>query len=170
MNVKVVHANSTLTAHDLYTTFPPDTSRVRSLYHDPNIAWLDFTEYEFNLQFFPGQFTITISQGATVLNRIVINDSTYTSGRFGFYNFSQGMVRYSGFARQVLEQRPIAIVQDQSVMEGNSSTTDLVFKVTLSETNCDRTLFDYVISPGTATVGVDYGAAPSSGTKRAFWA
>ena len=162
--VKVIHADSSLMAGDLYATAPVNTNRARNLYYNPNVAWVDFTEYQFNLQFFPGQFTITVSQGATVLDRFTITNSTYTSGRFGFYNFSQGPVRYSGFARQILEQRPVAIIQDRSVVEGNSGTTQLVFNVTLSETNCDSTSFDYVIVPGSATAGADYTVSPASGT------
>ena len=54
------------------------------------------------MEFHPGQFTITIQEGDTVLDSITIADSTYPSGKFGFYNYSQGQVRCSGFTLQAI--------------------------------------------------------------------
>ncbi len=52
----------------------------------------------------PGEIKITVKQGATVLADITVNDSTYTNGLFGFYNYSQEQVRYSGFRNLSLAQ------------------------------------------------------------------
>ena len=51
-----------------------------------------------------GEIKITVRQGATVLADITVNDSTYTNGLFGFYNYSQEQVKYSGFRRLSLAQ------------------------------------------------------------------
>jgi YD repeat-containing protein len=102
MSVKVVNAGTPLTGFDLWPV-AGNGPRVRTLYHN-SIPWERFTPYKFTLEFHPGLFTITVSQGATVLDSFTIADSTYTSGKFGFYNFSQAQVRYSGFRRTVLTQ------------------------------------------------------------------
>lgn len=162
MTLKVVSTPSAVTAADLYATTSVNTNRVRTLYHN-TIPWVDFTDYQFDLQFQAGQFTITVSQGASVLASFTINDSTYPGGRFGFYNFSQDNVRYAGFTRQVLTPRPLITVAPASVVEGHSGTTNLVFNVRLSGTNCDFMSVDYALVPGTATEGVDYsGIAPGT--------
>jgi uncharacterized repeat protein (TIGR01451 family) len=162
MSVKVLTASTPLTIRDLGTTTPANTNRGRLLYHN-NIPWQDYTSYDFDLRFQPGFFTITVSQGATILDTISIADATYTSGKFGFYNFSQSQVQYSGFTRREIQPQPIITVADAAVVEGNIGTTSLVFSVNLSVTNCEPTLVDYFIRPGTATAGVDY-AAPADGT------
>jgi hypothetical protein len=98
-----------------------------------------------------------------VLDVSNLDDSTYPSGRFGFYNFSEGPVRYSGFTRRTLPPSPVISVANRSVVEGNAGTTNLVFSVNLSQTNCEPTLVDYSITPGSATPGQDY-TGNSSGT------
>jgi hypothetical protein len=154
MSVKVITANSTLTPADFGATVSLNTNRVRSLYHN-TIPWADATDYNFNLEFLPGHFNITVTRGTTVLAAISINDSTYTSGRFGFYNYSQAQVRYAGFTRRP-PSAPAISVLNRSVVEGNAGTTNLVFSVSLSHSNCEPTLVDYAITPGSATPGQDY--------------
>ena len=75
------------------------SAAVTVLRHN-TIPWADFTDYQFNLSFFPGIFQIQVSQGATLLQSWTVSDSTYTDGKFGFYNFSQGNVRYAGFTQE----------------------------------------------------------------------
>ena len=96
MTLKVVSANSPLTADDFWPT--AGNARVRPLYHN-TIGWAEFTDYQFTLQFYPGEIRIIVKRGTTVLADFTVNDSTYTNGRFGFYNYSQAAVRYSGFRR-----------------------------------------------------------------------
>ena len=162
MSVKVVNASSTLTGYDFAATLHTNQSRIRSLYHN-TIPYVDFVSYDFDLEFQPGHFTITVRNGTNILDIISIDDATYTSGQFGFYNFSQGQVRYAGFTRRLLPPRPLVSVADRAVVEGDSGTINLVFTVTLSITNCDPTLVDYVITPGSATAGEDY-VATTAGT------
>ncbi len=99
MSVKVFHADQDPIDYDFWPTAGSDNVEV--LYHN-TIAWQNNTEYRFTLDFQPGQFTITVSEEAsgTVLDTIELFDNTYTSGKFGFYNYSQDTVRYEGFTRQ----------------------------------------------------------------------
>lgn len=44
-----------------------------------------------------GEISVLVKDGSTTLWDVTINDLTYTSGQFGFYNFFQANVAYSGF-------------------------------------------------------------------------
>jgi RHS repeat-associated protein len=102
MTLKVVNASSTLTGTDFWPTTGNGT-RVRQLFHN-TVPWVSFTDYQFTLQFRNGQIKITVMQGATVLADFTVNDATYTNGLFGFYNYSQEQVKYSGFRNLSLAQ------------------------------------------------------------------
>ena len=67
--------------------------------HGSTMGWADKTSYDFLLEFntTAGEFRVEVSEGATTLWDQTVVDSTFTSGEFGFYNYSQGNVRYSGF-------------------------------------------------------------------------
>nr|NCS29853.1 tandem-95 repeat protein [Microcystis aeruginosa F13-15] len=101
MSIKVVDANSSLTGTDLWPT-NGNGQRVKQLFHN-TVAWKDLTDYKFTIDFVPGQFTITVKEGNTIIDSVTINDNTYTSGKFGFYNYSQSNVLYSGFSQQALQ-------------------------------------------------------------------
>lgn len=60
-------------------------------------GWADNTLYDFFLDFQPGTFNIQVSLGNTILWDVTVNDNSFTSGQFGFYNLSQSSVQYSGF-------------------------------------------------------------------------
>lgn len=96
MSVKVVHTpgNADPTGSDLWPT--AGSANVNVLYHN-TIPWVDNTLYDFNLEYHAGQFTLEVRQGVTTLLSETINDNTYPSGQFGFYNYSQGPVEYRGF-------------------------------------------------------------------------
>ncbi len=57
------------------------------------LGWEDNTEYQFRLDYSPDQVTIAID-GEQVLQV----DGSFPTGSFGFYNYSQADVRYSGFS------------------------------------------------------------------------
>jgi hypothetical protein len=102
MSIKLISADRPLTGADLWPT-RCTSECVRLLYHN-TIPWEHNTAYRFELDYRPGEFTITVRQGATVLATIALADDTYEEGRFGFYNYSQAVVRYEGFARQEVLQ------------------------------------------------------------------
>ena len=100
MSVKIVNTNSSLEEKELFPT--SDTDKVKVLYHN-DVSWSPKTTYNFTLNFTDkGTSNIVVKQGDVVLDSITINDSTYTSGKFGFYNYSQAMVTYSGFTFEEL--------------------------------------------------------------------
>jgi hypothetical protein len=102
MSVKVVNrATGSVTAADLWPT--AGGPNVTLLKHN-SIPWVSFTDYQFHLDFTPGAFTIEVDQGATQLESWTVNDSTYTTGHFGFYNYSQDSVVYDGFATEQLPE------------------------------------------------------------------
>ena len=101
MSVKVINASTPLGGRDFWPS-GGNAGRVTTLFHNV-IPWVSFTNYRFTLTFRAGQFNITVLQGSTVLASITLQDSTYTSGKFGFYNYSQDTVVYSGFQRTPLQ-------------------------------------------------------------------
>ncbi|MBZ0166433.1 MAG: PEP-CTERM sorting domain-containing protein [Candidatus Omnitrophica bacterium] len=60
-------------------------------------GWVAGKTYDFHLDFDPGVISIVVKDGATELWNTTVNDNMYTAGQFGFYNFSQASVQYSGF-------------------------------------------------------------------------
>jgi len=64
-------------------------------------GWADNVLYNFYLDFntttTPGDFNIVVKEGASTLWDVTVNDTMFTSGEFGFYNYSQQNVRYAGF-------------------------------------------------------------------------
>jgi hypothetical protein len=123
MTVKAVSADTDLTCVDLWNTDgQPD--RVTNLYHN-TIPWEDNTTYGFTLDFQPGTIGIEVSQGDTVLDSIVVQDSTYTSGPFGFYNNSQSAVRYTGFTQTTVLAGSYGYDVDATDPEGDPVTYSL---------------------------------------------
>ncbi|MFT3883602.1 MAG: putative Ig domain-containing protein [Gemmatales bacterium] len=104
MSVKKFSADTPFTQADFWPTSGNGT-RVQSLFHNTT-SWQKNTDYQFSLDFHAGEIRIVVKQGATVLATIQLNDSTYADGKFGFYNYSQGQVTYSGFSRHTVEGRP----------------------------------------------------------------
>lgn len=98
MSVKLISADTPLTEADLLPT-AGNGDRVQTLFHN-TIPWEEFVEYQFTLDFTPGEFTITVEEGDSILLSETIQDDTYTSGQFGFYNYSQGQVVYEGFTQE----------------------------------------------------------------------
>ncbi len=63
-------------------------------------GWADNQEYDFHLDFTStGEFSIEVFDGTTDVSLwdTTVTDSSYTHGQFGFYNYSQASVEYSGF-------------------------------------------------------------------------
>ena len=99
MSVKVVHTGAADPTRPQLWQSSPDSAAVTVLRHN-TIGWADLTDYQFHLSFFPGIFQIRVSQGATELESWTVSDGTYADGKFGFYNYSQGNVRYAGFTQE----------------------------------------------------------------------
>jgi hypothetical protein len=74
-------------------------------------GWADNILYDFHLDFNlnPGEIHIVVTHDSTTLWDITVIDSTFTSGQFGFYNYSQQNVRYAGFEQTGGEIIPVPI-------------------------------------------------------------
>ena len=75
---------------DVFGQFQPDPHPLPQ-HHSLSVRY----RLSFTLDYQPGDFTITVEKGTNALATIHLNDVTYPSGRFGFYNFSQDHVLYS---------------------------------------------------------------------------
>lgn len=96
MTVRRVRAVTRL--EDLWNT--AGTLNVDILHHN-SIPWENNVDYDFTLNYFSPNIGITIKKGNTVVAEINLVDSTYASGGFGFYNFSQEQMVYKGFTRSL---------------------------------------------------------------------
>jgi hypothetical protein len=69
--------------------------------HSSTAGWDGGISYDFHLEFGlnPNEFRILVQEGATTLWDVTVTDSTFTSGQFGFYNYSQANVLYQGFTQ-----------------------------------------------------------------------
>jgi len=104
MSLKVMHSDPQLPGEAIVAPTTPDPADGQLLYHN-DIPWQDRVDYEFTLEVHPGQFTITVRRGATVLDSFTLFDDTHGQGKFGFYNFSQEQVVYQGFNQTVAASR-----------------------------------------------------------------
>ncbi len=90
-------SEANLTLSDFWSSTGHTNSTVLANNYGAGKGWSDLTEYDFHLDFAPGVFSVTVMQGATTLWDVTVNDASFTYGEFGFYNFSQEQVWYSGF-------------------------------------------------------------------------
>lgn len=99
MTLKVVHTplGTDPTGSDLWPT--AGSANVTTLLHN-TIPWVTNVSYDFKLLYTTGNIEITVTQNGQVLQHWNVADTTYADGKFGFYNYSQGSVRYEGFTQQ----------------------------------------------------------------------
>jgi len=76
--------------------------KVTLLHHEPTEGWEYDKPYRFQLNFHPGNFSVEVKDGDRVVYYRTFEDATYRTGRFGFYNYSQGGVVYKGFETTML--------------------------------------------------------------------
>jgi len=60
-----------------------------------DIAWQAQVTYTYDFSFREGGFDITLKQGDVLIDNISIEDTTFTTGRFGFVNSSQALTSYT---------------------------------------------------------------------------
>jgi len=69
--------------------------------HNSTAGWVDNVLYDFHLDFNlnPGEIHIVVKRNSdnTTLWDHTLTDNSFSSGQFGFYNYSQQTVRYAGF-------------------------------------------------------------------------
>ena len=101
-SLKKISASSVsdLTLADFWSSAGTTNTTILDTFYGSSAGWVDLTSYDFFLDFKPGQFSVTVKDGTTELWNSTVNDSTYTYGQFGFYNFSQQQVKYAGFVQE----------------------------------------------------------------------
>ena len=123
MSVKVASSDSAFSIQDLWGT--SGSNNVKVLYHN-NISYKDRTNYKFTLNFTDkGTFNIIVKDGENIIDNITINDNTYTSGKFGFYNYSQEMVTYQGFTFKELPPM-LEVASIDKAKTGDEITADII--------------------------------------------
>lgn len=95
------------TQGDFWTT-ASQPGVMTQLYHNSSIGRTNGVEYGFNFTRIigTGEISISLLQGATVLDSFTVFDTTYGAGNFGFYNFSQEAVTYQGFTADQITPVP----------------------------------------------------------------
>ena len=98
-SIKKINAPSVaaLGLADFWSSSDTSYTSILATNYGTDKGWANFNEYDFYLNFQPASFQVTVSQGPTELWDITVADGMYSSGQFGFYNFSQQSVKYSGF-------------------------------------------------------------------------
>jgi hypothetical protein len=82
-----------------------------TLWHN-DVPWRAGVKYRWTLEYRSDVFRIEVrGEDDSVLESWVIEDDTYTSGRFGLYNFSQGGVTYEAFTRELIPPTCSTIVE-----------------------------------------------------------
>ncbi|TDX48919.1 putative Ig domain-containing protein [Orenia marismortui] len=103
LRVKVIDSDQPIQISNDNLGFSNHADFVELLYYNP-ISYQDNVDYNFILKFSPGEFSIIVKQDEKIIDTINIEDDTYTSGKFGFYNNSQRNVQYRGFKREIFPQ------------------------------------------------------------------
>lgn len=102
-SVKKISATnkSDLDLVDFWSSTDTTHTTILSTNYGGDKGWVDNTIYKFILDFTVAGFSIKVqnADGTATLWDVDINDTSYTSGQFGFYNFSQQDVEYSGFTQ-----------------------------------------------------------------------
>ncbi len=103
MSLKKIDAPdvSNLTLYDFWESTGTDYSTILASNWGSGTGWNDYGLYTFHLSVSEGSFTITVLEDDAILWDVTINDSSYVGGQFGFYNFSQAHVQYSGFTLNI---------------------------------------------------------------------
>jgi len=99
-----VDADAPIAAGDFWGASSPAFTTLASN-TGAGTGWDDNTLYTFNLDFFttPGQFSIEVKQDDLTLWDVMVMDTAFTNGQFGFYNYSQAQVQYAGFTQTLVE-------------------------------------------------------------------
>jgi hypothetical protein len=98
-----------LTLSDFWSSTGHANSTVLASNYGSGKGWADLTTYDFHLNFTPASITVTVKEGATTLWDVTVGGA-FASGQFGFYNFSQEMVQYSGFVQRPAIPEPATMI------------------------------------------------------------
>ena len=76
--------------------------------HGNTLGWADNTEYSFEISYMANRVTVNVTGGVYAAPTTVLDVAgSFPSGQFGFYNYSQAQVTYSGFTLEQLPPPPV---------------------------------------------------------------
>ncbi|MCM8531847.1 MAG: PEP-CTERM sorting domain-containing protein [Lentisphaeraceae bacterium] len=111
-SIKKISANqeSDLSAADFWSSSNTASMTNLESSYGAGKGWQDNVFYDFELNFAPGLFSIKVTDGNNVLWDVTVNDNSFNSGQFGFYNFSQAQVEYAGINQVTPEPSSYALM------------------------------------------------------------
>jgi hypothetical protein len=92
--------------------------------HGSAMGWADNALYDFHLDFGlnPGEIHVVVKDGAVTVWDVTVTDTTFTSGQFGFYNYSQQAVRYANFEQTVVPPSDPTVPAPGAILLGSLGT------------------------------------------------
>ena len=116
--------------------FGDDEDNSTILYNnlESAIGWDNYTDYDFILDHNQGVFSIDIRDGDAVVDSFVVQNHRYASGRFGFFNYSQGNVYYEGFAGEQVGEYTYRY--DVNAMDMDFDPIEFAGGIVLHEESC----------------------------------
>ena len=85
--------------------------------HDTTKGWADNTVYDFVLDYTANRIVIQVGlKDSPTLETIFDVSGIFSAGQFGFYNYSQSQVRYSGFTEDTSPIDPPGAVPEPNTM------------------------------------------------------
>ncbi len=102
--------------------------------------WAGGIKYKWTLSLRIDGFTVKIENGETVVATLVISDTTWTSGKFGFYNYSQAGVTY-GVGTSTISGFRISswkLNKDYSITLSGQTCVDSMYDLTAGYTPPDE--------------------------------
>lgn len=123
ISIKRFNATSDPVAEDFWSS-AGNGSRMTVLYHKA-VPWEYDEEYSFSVNFVPGSTKISIHKGSVEIDEITVTDSIISSGKFGFYNYSQDNVRYDGLVKTPVQGLTYTYQVATNEAEGSSLTFTL---------------------------------------------
>jgi hypothetical protein len=99
LSIKKISAPSvdSLTASDFWKSSGTEYSTVLASDFGENKGYHYFARYEFFLEFSQGSFTVTVQDSMSTLWIASVNDGSYPSGGFGFYDFSSQDIEFEAW-------------------------------------------------------------------------
>lgn len=80
---------------------------------DSTLGWADNVEYDFSILYQTGRAKVDIAGGAFGAGQTVLDVAgSFPAGAFGFYNYSQASVRYSGLTLEDTPAPPVAAIPE----------------------------------------------------------
>jgi len=157
-DVTLSEGNSGTTSFDFTVTLTPASAfpvTVNWATADGSaIAGSDYQPASGSLTFAPGQTSKTVSV-------LVTGDVTTETNEFFFVNlFNPGNASISDAQGQGTinndDANPTITINDPSVVEGNSGSTNMVFTITMSNPSSSTISVPFTLADGSANVGSDY--------------